>query len=189
MNEQTQLSLERRQQLEQVRAQAECLYTSSDIDTVLEQLAQTLTEHYAEANPILLCVMNGSLVTLGQLMPKLPFLCQVDYIHVSRYGEQITGGELIWHHHPVTDLTARHVILVEDIVDRGDTLVALREYCHQAGAESVRCMTLIDKQGVEKKGLSPEFVGLTVPNRYVFGFGMDYQGYWRNLPGIYAVQE
>ena len=92
-------------------------------------------------------------------------------------------------HQPAADLTDRVVILVEDIFDEGATLQALRTYCQQAGARTVSCVALIDKLHDNKVGKAPEFIGLTVPNRYVFGFGMDYQGYWRNAPGIYAVKD
>lgn len=176
-------------QLQQVFDTAECLYSMTEINAALEHLAEKLSLDYAEENPVLLCVMNGSVVTAGHLLPKLNFPLEIDYIHASRYGDKTLGGELTWHHLPLMSLENRAVLLIEDIFDEGVTLQNLRHYCEQAGARSVKCVTLIDKLHANKVGSPPEYIGLTVPNRYVFGFGMDYQGYWRNAPGIYAVKE
>jgi len=176
-------------QLQQVFDSAECLYSMTEIDAAIERVATTLTTHYADVNPLLLCVMNGSVITAGHLLPKLPFLLELDYIHASRYGDKTVGGELTWHHSPLTTMIDRDVLLIEDIFDEGVTLQHLRRYCEQSGARTVKCVTLIEKIHDNKVGTPPEFVGLTVPNCYVFGFGMDYQGYWRNAPGIYAVKD
>ncbi|MDH5357254.1 MAG: hypoxanthine-guanine phosphoribosyltransferase [Gammaproteobacteria bacterium] len=175
--------------IQQIFDNAEQLYSMTEINDALDQLASVLNEKYATLNPVLLCVMNGSVITAGHLLPKLHFPLELDYIHVSRYGDKTIGGELTWLHQPVTDLTDRTVILIEDIFDEGVTLQVLRDYCEKAGANSVSCVTLIDKLHDNKVGTPPEFVGLTVPDRYVFGFGMDYKGFWRNTPGIYAVKE
>jgi len=176
-------------QLQQVLDSADQLYSLVQIDSALDNLAERINQKFSDSNPLLLCVMNGSVVTAGHLLPKLNFPLELDYIHVTRYGEKTVGGELNWLHQPVSDLKDRVVILLEDIFDRGVTLHALRQYCEQAGAKSVACVTLIDKIHTNKMGELPEFIGMTVPNRYVFGFGMDYKGYWRNAPGIYAVNE
>jgi hypoxanthine phosphoribosyltransferase len=175
--------------LQEIFNNSEQLYSMTDIDNALERLAALLTKQYANSKPVMLCVMNGSVITVGHLLPKLTFALELDYIHVTRYGEKTIGGELKWLHKPITELKNRDVVLIEDIFDEGVTLKALREYCEQAGANSVSCVTLIDKAHDNKVGSPPEFIGLTVPDRYVFGFGMDYQGYWRNAPGIYAVGE
>lgn len=172
-----------------VLAAAEQLYSMQEIDQALEGLATALSEKYARLNPLLLCVMKGAVMTTGHLIPKLHFPLELDYIHVSRYANKTIGGELDWHHQPVTDLSGREVVLIEDIFDEGVTLEALRTYCMQQGAKSVNCVALIDKFHQNKIGTSPEFIGLSVPDRYVFGFGLDYQGYWRNAPGIYAVKD
>jgi len=175
--------------LQHILDSADKLYSMNDIDAALSRLAESLTQHFATSNPLILCVMNGSVLTTGHLLPKLNFPLELDYIHVSRYGDKTIGGDLEWFHKPATTLKNRTVILVEDIFDEGVTVQALREYCEQEGAETVQCVTLIDKLHTNKIGVQPEYIGLTVPNRYVFGFGMDYQGYWRNAPGIYAVRE
>ncbi len=171
----------------QIFEQAEQLYTLAEIDQVLEQLAKKLTQQYADDNPVILCVMNGSVMTTGHLLPKLAFPLELDYIHATRYGEKTVGGDLVWQSEPMIDLANRTVILIEDIYDQGVTLMALRAFCEKAGAKTVVCLALVEKLHDNKVGQIPEFIGMTVPDRYVFGFGMDYQGYWRNAPGIYAV--
>lgn len=171
----------------QIRDQADQLYSMTDIDHVLNQLAEKLTQRYAEQNPVILCVMNGSVMTTGHLLPKLNFPLELDYIHATRYGEKTVGGELVWQSQPTIDLTNRAVVLIEDIYDQGVTLMALREFCEAAGASSVSCLALVEKLHDKKVGQVPEYIGMTVPDRYVFGFGMDYKGYWRNAAGIYAV--
>jgi len=176
-------------QLQQIFDNADQLYNLEQIDSALSTLAEQLNQQFADSNPLLLCVMNGSVITAGHLLPKLNFLLELDYIHVTRYGDKTVGGDLSWLHQPVSELKGRVVILIEDIFDQGITLEALRQYCEQEGAKSVSCVTLIDKVHGNKTGITPEFIGLTVPDRYVFGFGMDYKGYWRNAPGIYAVRE
>ena len=176
-------------QLQQIFDNAEQLYSLSEIEQALDKLASLLTQQFSDSNPLLLCVMNGSIITVGHLLPKLRFPLELDYIHVSRYGDKTVGGKLNWLHRPLTELNNRVVVLIEDIFDQGATLHALRSYCEQAGAKSVVCVSLIDKLHENKTGIPPEFIGLTVPDRYVFGFGMDYKGYWRNAPGIYAVSE
>ncbi len=175
--------------IQQILSQAKCLYTFAEIDAALDRLAEKLTQDYADSNPILLCVMNGAVMTMGHLLPKLSFPLQCDYIHATRYGDATTGGVLNWQHKPITNLAGRQVVLVEDIYDEGVTLRALRSYCVKEGAARVQCVALIDKQRENKVGIPPEYIGLTVPNKYVFGFGMDYQGYWRNLDAIYAVRD
>jgi hypoxanthine phosphoribosyltransferase len=170
-----------------VLKQAEQLHSMSEIDRVLTNLAAEITRDYADKNPILLCVMNGSVMTTGHLLPKLNFPLELDYIHATRYGDKIVGGELFWQSEPVLNLVGRDVVLIEDIYDHGVTLAALRDYCTKSGAHSVSCLALVEKLHDTKTAPKPEYLGLTVPDRYVFGFGMDYKGYWRNAPGIYAV--
>lgn len=170
-------------------AQAERLYDMDEINVALDRIAGALLRDYAELNPVMLCVMNGAVMTAGHLLPKLPFKLELDYIHASRYGDKTIGGELVWQSQPSIDISNRHVVLIEDIFDEGLTLAALREFCVEAGALSVRCACLLDKLREDKVGPLPEYIGLTVPDRYVFGFGMDVGGFWRNLPAVYALKE
>lgn len=167
--------------------QAQCLYDLSAIDQALDKVASQLNGQYHDKRPILLCVMNGALITMGHLLPKLTFELEIDYIHASRYGDKLVGGTLNWKHQPETDLKGRDVILVEDIVDQGDTLKALRAYCHRQQVQTVCCVSLLQKTDVRQSDESADYVGLIIPDRYVVGFGLDYKGIGRNLPGIFAL--
>lgn len=174
---------------ETMLAQSDLLYDMAAIDGALDNIAEALSRDYQDKNPVVLCVMNGAVITTGHLLPRLLFPLELDYIHASRYGDKTVGGELVWQSQPQIDLSDRHVLLIEDIYDIGLTLAALRDFCEQAGAASVRCACLLDKDRADKVGPLPEYLGLTVPDRYVFGFGMDKAGAWRNLPAIYALRE
>src|SRR5690554_1691667 len=136
--------------MKQIMEQAECLFTLQAINERLEQIATQLNQDYADKNPVLLCVMNGAVMTMGHLLPKLRFTLETDYIHVSRYGDKTVGGELAWRAKPMTNLRDRHVLLVDDIYDEGITLAALRDYCQLAGALSVKSVVLADKQHANK---------------------------------------
>lgn len=175
--------------MNQTMPPAECLFTLQAIDESLEQLATQLNQDYLDKNPVLLCVMNGAVMTMGHLLPKLQFRLETDYIHATRYGDKTVGGVLNWRAKPSIELNGRHVLLIDDIYDEGITLDFLRKYCQQAEALSVKAVVLADKQHTNKKGVQPEYIGLQLPDRYIFGFGMDYKGYLRNAPGIFAIKE
>ncbi len=172
-----------------VLKQADCLFDKAEVDAAIDALAAAITTRLAASNPILLCVMNGALVVMGELLTRLQFPLQVDYLHASRYREKLSGADLQWKARPTTPLAGRTVLIVDDILDEGDTLVKIREYCLQQGAAQVFSAVLIDKQHDRRHPMLPraDFTGLEAPDRYLFGYGMDYKGYLRNAPGIYAV--
>ena len=168
---------------------ADCCYTSEQVNQALDRLAQRVANVYAEKNPLFLCVMNGGLMTTAQLLLRLPFPLQYDYIHATRYRGDTRGGELHWYAKPSIAIEDRHVILVDDIYDEGITLSRLMQYCTEQGAAGVESLVLVNKIHDRKEGSVPEYVGVEVEDRYVFGFGMDYKGFLRNANGIYAVKE
>ncbi|MCI0400161.1 MAG: hypoxanthine-guanine phosphoribosyltransferase [Gammaproteobacteria bacterium] len=170
-------------------AAADLIYTVEQVEQALDRLADALTNTLKDSNPVILCVMIGGIVPTGKLLMRLGFPLQVDYLHATRYREKTSGGALQWLKRPAISLTGRTVLIVDDILDEGLSLAAIVEECKQAGAEKVYTAVLLEKS-VERLGLKQaDFVGLTVPNRYVFGYGMDFMGYLRNAPGIYAVKE
>ncbi|TVP54584.1 MAG: hypoxanthine-guanine phosphoribosyltransferase [Halomonadaceae bacterium] len=174
----------------QILADADCLYTQTEVEAALTEMAQAITARLANQAPIILTVMNGGLIISGQLLTKLPFPLQQDYLHAGRYGHQTQGGELHWLATPGLSMQDRAVLILDDILDEGTTLLAIKEYCRQQGATQVLTAVLVDKQHNRKAtpGLTADFTGLTAPDRFLFGYGMDYQGYLRNAPGIYAVK-
>lgn len=138
----------------------------------------------------MLCVVTGGIIISSELALRLSFPMEIDYVHASRYGDAIHGGELQWQHRPQTDLAGRAVLLVDDIFDQGATLAGIAEFCQQQGAASVHVAVLVDKQHDRKlTTLRPDYVGLEVDDVYVYGFGMDYRGYLRNQDAIYAIAD
>lgn len=168
---------------------AECLYTQEQVDTALDTMAQTMAPTLKDTNPLVIAVLKGGMVTLGQLLVRLPFPLQVDYLHATRYQGGTAGGELHWRTKPTQPLKGRHLLIVDDILDGGITLKAIVDYCHKQEAKAVYTAVLADKtEGRSPEGLKKaDFTGITLPNRYVVGYGMDCHEYWRNAPGIYAV--
>jgi len=169
--------------IEAARQSAECLYTAADVTAAVDRLAVRLTVALADENPLLLCVMNGGLPFTGALMQRLHFPLTLSYVHVGRYGEATRGGALNWHARPQESLADRHVVLIDDILDEGITLAALEAWCGEEGASAVTTAVLLEKG----EGGRATFAALPCPDRYVFGWGMDFEGYWRNLPAIYAL--
>ena len=169
--------------------QADCLHNASDVEAALGEMARAISHTLADRDPLLVCLMNGALVPFGILLPKLQFPLQVDYVHATRYGDRLQGGELKWIAGPFISPQNRTVLLIDDILDEGATLAAIEAYYHQHGARAVYKAVMVKKERPRPLNIDAEFIGLTVPDRYVFGFGMDYKGYLRNAPGIYAVAE
>lgn len=172
----------------EVSARARCLYTGMQVRKVLDAMAARITADYEQSNPVLLCIMTGGIVTASELALRLPFPLQIDYAHAGRYGNSTTGAGLQWFREPAIPLAGRQVILVDDIFDQGATLEGICQRCEQLGAADIRLAVLVDKQHDRKlTAMRPHYVGLSVADEYVYGFGMDYRGYLRNADGIFAV--
>jgi hypoxanthine phosphoribosyltransferase len=173
-----------------IKEEADCLRTATEVEAAIGQMAHAINCRLAKADPIVLCVMNGGLIVTGKLLPLLDFPLQVDYVHATRYGQQTRGGQMLWVVRPVMDMVGRTILIIDDILDEGHTLAAIMDYCREQGAREVLTAILVNKSHDRKArpGLAGDFVGLEVEDRFLFGFGMDYQGYWRNAAGIYAVR-
>jgi hypoxanthine phosphoribosyltransferase len=152
-------------------------------------MATEIGARLAESNPLCLCVMNGGVVPTGQLLPRLDFPLQLDYLHVTRYRGETRGGDTHWLREPGLPLVGRTILVIDDILDQGLTLAAIVAHCQAQGAREVYTAVLADKQAPRAPGglARADFTGLRLPDRYVFGYGLDYREYWRNAPGIYAV--
>lgn len=175
--------------IKEVYAEADCLYENTEVEAAIDRMGQAITADLANSNPLVFCIMNGGLVTSGKLLTKLDFPLQVDYIHATRYRNETRGGELNWLVKPNSSMKGRNVLIIDDILDEGHTLAAIVEFCRQAGAKSVITAVLVEKKH-DRKGvdLNADYIGLQIEDRYIFGYGMDYKGYWRNAPGIYALK-
>ncbi len=166
---------------------AQCVCSESDVSAALDRMAGEIAERLADKDPLVLCVMNGALIPAGQLLTRIPLPLQTDYIHATRYRGATSGGELHWRAEPSFPLQGRVVLIVDDILDEGHTLAALREYCFGKGASEVYSAVFVRKRHERCIDVEADFVGVEVEDRYVFGFGMDYRDYLRNLPAIYAA--
>jgi hypoxanthine phosphoribosyltransferase len=174
--------------IQNVLAKAEQLYTEREMSDMLDDMAEAISPRLQDKHPLCLSVMIGGLIPTGQLLPRLNFPLEIDYIHATRYRGATSGSDLHWYVHPKASLQDRTVLVIDDILDEGLTLQAIVKYCQEAGAQEVLTAVLVEKQLNQRPGLQQaDFTGLTVPNRYVFGYGMDYQGQLRYVPGIYAV--
>ncbi|SDO63940.1 hypoxanthine phosphoribosyltransferase [Halomonas shengliensis] len=167
---------------------ADCLISQAEVEGALDRMADEITRDLGDKLPVFYCVMNGGLITTGHLLTRLGFPLEVDYLHATRYRGKTRGGELFWRVSPEIPMAGRHVVIVDDILDEGATLAAILDYCREAGAASITTAVLVDKQHDRKAvpGLKADYCSLEVADRYVFGFGMDIKGYWRNAPGIFA---
>jgi hypoxanthine phosphoribosyltransferase len=152
------------------------------------RMAKEITAVLRARHPLVLAVMRGSVIFAGHLLPQLDFPLELDYLDVTRYGSATIGGEISWKVSPGTSVAGRAVLVVDDILDEGHTLAAVRAKLLEAGASEVHIAVFSEKDTGRTKPVRPDFVGILVPNRYVFGFGMDVRGAWRNLPAVYAVK-
>lgn len=175
--------------IREVFAKATCLYSKAEVDVALDKMAKEIRHALSQSNPVFLCVVVGGIVPLGNLLPRLDFPLEVDYIHATRYRKTTSGQGLQWKVKPETKLEDRTVVVVDDILDGGITLDSIIKYCYEKEAKKVYSAVLVDKSKARLPGglAHTDFCGLEVENHYVFGFGMDYKGYLRNAPGIYMV--
>ena len=169
--------------------QAELLRTSDEVRAALHKVAGEINAALCHAHPLVLSVMGGAVVFSGQLLPLLNFPLDFDYVHVSRYRDARAGGEIHWKVEPHESVKNRVVLLLDDILDEGHTLAALQQRVLALGAARCYSAVFADKLHGRIKPVQADFVGMELPDRFVFGFGMDIEGAWRNLPAIYAVKQ
>lgn len=168
---------------------AECLYDRVAIDALIDRQAQGLNERYVQSRPLVLCVMTGALVYAGHLLPRLSFALDLDYVHASRYGDARTGGQLEWMVRPRQAVIDREILLLDDILDEGITLHEIAQWLKAEGARSVEIAVLTHKQKSVPQPCAPNYPALMTPDRYVYGFGLDVDGLWRNANGIFVAAE
>ena len=168
---------------------ADRLCSTANVSSAVARLAREITAELRDSFPLVLCVMRGGVVFAGQLLPQLPFPLELDYLEVTRYGDATRGGEMSWRVTPSAECRGRVVLVLDDILDEGITLAAIRDRLVAEGASRVVCAVFAEKNTGRAKPVRADFVGVRLPNRYVFGFGMDVSGAWRNLAEIYALKE
>ena len=175
-------------QYAQVLENADLLWGEADVDAAYAKLAREISNSLGHSTPLIIPVMMGGMVPASRIVSQLDFPIEIDYAHATRYRGDVRGRTLEWIAHPSSDFKGRNVLVVDDILDEGITLAAIIAHCRELGAREVHCAVLVDKQIGRPRVLArADFTGLEVDDRYVFGCGMDYRGYFRNLPAIYAL--
>jgi hypoxanthine phosphoribosyltransferase len=174
-------------------ANAEEIVSAEKVQAAVRNVADVLNQRFdndgAGEFPLVLGVMGGAVVFTGNLLPQLTFPLEFDYIHVTRYGDLDRGGEVVWKVIPRPDVKGRTIIIVDDILDEGETLAHVKQRLLDMGAAEVILAVFADKELGKVKPVQADIVGLTVPNQFVVGFGMDAHGYWRNLPGLWVIRD
>ena len=169
---------------------ADLIFSASEIEQAVTSMAQSLDQKLNQQDAIMICVMNGGLILTADLMRKMQTGVRLDYLQVARYRDKTVGGSLHWHKEPQLSLHDQVVVLVDDIYDEGYTLDEVVSYCKKKGAKEVITAVLLLKEKTNRTvTMQPDIFGLEVCDRYVYGYGMDYQGLLRNLPAIYALKE
>ena len=173
-------------------ANAELIFDAAEVQAAVDQVADKLNQRFDRKDgapfPLVLGVMGGAVVFSGQLLTRLTFPLEFDYIHVTRYGSKDRGGKIEWKVEPRADVRGRTVIVLDDILDEGETRAHVKERLLAMGAAEVLLAVFADKDIGKSKPAVPDYVGLVLPNKFVVGYGMDAYGYWRNLPGIWAIK-
>lgn len=172
---------------------SEVVVEQGELEAAMARMADAIRADYDEV-PLYLTVMHGGLPFAARLAMELGARgldLEFDYLHATRYrGETSGGAELVWKHRPATPLTGRRVLLADDILDEGHTLAGILDWCRTQGARDVRVAVLAVKRHDRcVEGVRADYVGVEVPDRYVFGYGMDFHEQGRNLPAIYALKE
>ena len=181
--------------LADVLADAELVHDRAALDRAIAAMADAIQAEYAgdERPPLFVTIMNGGMPFATQLafaLGERGLDLEFDYLHATRYRGSTSGSRLAWLHRPATPMRGRRVLLVDDILDEGHTLKAVSRWCEDEGAADVRIAVLATK--VHDRcvdGVCADWSGVDVPDRYVFGYGMDYNEQGRNLPAIYALAD
>lgn len=166
---------------------SEEIVSASAVDASIARMAGEIKQAIGDEFPLVLSVMGGAAVFTGMLLPRLDFPLEFDYIHLTRYRNMTQGGEMQWRVAPAESVKNRVVLVLDDILDEGQTMAAIRDRIVEMGARRFISAVLCEKTLEQAKPLRPDFCGFTVPDRYIFGCGMDAKGYWRNLPAIRAL--
>lgn len=167
------------------------LFKEEELAKRISEIAQKIEKEIEGTIPVFLTIMNGGMFFANDLLKqiKAPFIC--DYIHASRYGDATLGSmHITWYHQPkLEDIKGRTVYIIDDILDEGHTLAEVVRFLTQAGALECKIAVLVDKDLGKIKPITADHVGIVAPNHFLFGYGMDIHGLYRQLPNIYIYNE
>ncbi len=181
--------------LAEVLPTADVIHDRAVLESAIQTIADSIREDYANdaAPPLFVTIMHGGMPFAAQLAFALGgrgLDLEFDYLHATRYRGNTSGSGLAWLHRPATPMRDRRVLLADDILDEGHTLLAVKRWCEDQGAADVRVAVLAVKIHDRRvEGIDADYIGVYVPDRYVFGYGMDYREQGRNLPAIYALKD
>ncbi|HEX5756699.1 MAG TPA: hypoxanthine-guanine phosphoribosyltransferase [Arenimonas sp.] len=165
------------------------IFDRAAIESAIRRMAGEIRADYSGERPVYLTIMHGGMLFAAQLALELGIDLEFDYLHATRYRGETRGTDLVWLHRPVTPLAGRKVLLADDILDEGHTLKAVRDWCVTEGASEVKIAVMTRKLHDRcAEGIRADYIGLDLPDYYVYGFGMDYHEQGRNLPAIYAYE-
>ena len=164
----------------------EILITEQQIQSRIEELGKILSEEYRDKNPVVVGVMKGVVVFYADMVRKLTVPCQMEFMWISSYEGTDSTGSVVVKRDVSVDIKGRHVLILEDIFDTGNSLSFVCEHLMKKEPASLKICTLLDKPSRRKPGvtLQADYVGFTVPNAFVVGYGLDYDEYYRNLPYV-----
>ncbi len=179
------------EEITKISKKAYCIYTKAQVEQALEKMAAQMTKVLKSENPLFLVVLMGGMMPCTNLVLNLDFPLEMDYVHVSSFDITTNqSSELHWKVKPKVQIAGRTVVIVDDILDSGITFQVIKQYCENCQAKKVYTAAMLDKQVVRKPGglETADFTALTIEDQFVFGYGLDYSNYLRNLPGIYSIK-
>jgi hypoxanthine phosphoribosyltransferase len=169
--------------------EADQLFSAAELAAAYERLAAEIGARLKGDNPLVLCVMIGGMVPTVEILRRLEWPYEVDYLHATRYRGETSGSEIVWKVSPSTKLEGRTVLIIDDILDEGHTLAEIQKAVRAQGVARLYTAVLAEKRHARRNPeAQADFIGLAVPDRYVFGGGMDYRNFLRFAPGLYAVK-
>ena len=177
------------QEILKVVNEAECLYDQGQLNLAIDAMSREISQKLSNANPVVLCVLNGGIIPTAEIIKRLDFPMELESIKVGRYHGETYGSTIQWSLEPGISLMDRVVLIIDDILDEGITLAEIKRYCVKKGAKSVYAAVVVEKATGRSKATHADFTGVVAENKYLFGYGMDYKGYLRNWPGIYACKD
>ena len=165
------------------------LISNDEIQDRIMEIAKDISKRFRDEIPILIGVLNGSFIFISDLMRKLDIDCEMDFIKMSSYAGQESIGTVTLLKDISANITDRHVIVVEDIIDSGLTINFLRDRLEGAKPKSVTIVTLLLKPDIANLDFDVDYVGFEIPPEFVVGYGLDYNQKLRHLPEIYKLEE
>lgn len=162
--------------------------SEQELGVIVDDLAVRINHRYHQKTPLFVVVLNGAFMFASDLIKKVDVNCEVSFLRVSSYRGTASTGEVKELMPIGTDVEGRDVILVEDIVDTGKTMGEIKQKMMDAGAQSVSICTLLYKPDAFQGNYPIDFIGIEIPDRFVVGYGLDYDGLGRNLPSVYQIK-